>query len=73
MYHIFLENWYLYVSTFKFRGGTSLPNSYLSTPPEIPIHLGTSSLNWLPLASYFDIVKYTVVIFHNTISKAGMV
>ena len=30
---LFLENWYLYGSTFKFRGGTSLPKQNLSTPP----------------------------------------
>ena len=30
---LFLENWYLYGSTFKFRGGTSLPKPNLSTPP----------------------------------------
>ena len=29
----FLKNWYLYGSTFKFRGGTSLPKPNLSTPP----------------------------------------
>ena len=29
---LFLENWYLYGSTFKFCGGTSLPKPNLSTP-----------------------------------------
>ena len=33
MGHFFLKNWYLYGSTFKFRGGTSLPKPNLSTPP----------------------------------------
>ena len=40
MGHFFLRNWYLYGSTFKFCGGTSLPN--LSTRgggvPSISIH-----------------------------------
>ena len=31
---LFLENWYLYGSTFEFRGGTSLPKPNLSTPRE---------------------------------------
>ena len=30
---LFLENWYLYGSTFKFRGGISLLKPNLSTPP----------------------------------------
>ena len=33
MGRFFLKNWYLYGSTFKFRGGTSLPKQNLSTPP----------------------------------------
>ena len=33
MGHFFLKNWCLYGSTFKFRGGTSLPKPNLSTPP----------------------------------------
>ena len=33
MGYFFLKNWYLYGSTFKFRGGTSLPKQNLSTPP----------------------------------------
>ena len=32
MGHFFLKNWYLYGSTFKFGGGTSLPKPNLSTP-----------------------------------------
>ena len=32
MGHFLLKNWYFYVSTFKFRGGTSLPKPNLSTP-----------------------------------------
>ena len=35
MGYFFLKNWYLYGSTFKFRGGTSLPKPNLSTPREI--------------------------------------
>ena len=31
--YFFLKNWYLYGSTFKFCGGTSLPKPNLSTPP----------------------------------------
>ena len=30
--YFFLKNWYLYGSTFKFHGGTSLPKPNLSTP-----------------------------------------
>ena len=30
-----LKNWYLYGSTFKFRGGTSLPKPNLSTPRDL--------------------------------------
>ena len=33
MGYFFLKNWYLYGSTFKFRGGTSLPKPNLSTLP----------------------------------------
>ena len=33
MGYSFLENWYLYGSSFKFCGGTSLPKPNLSTPP----------------------------------------
>ena len=33
MGYFFLKNWYLYGSTFKFSGGTSLPKPNLSTPP----------------------------------------
>ena len=33
MGYFFLKNWYLYGSTFKFRGGTSLSKPNLSTPP----------------------------------------
>ena len=33
MGYFFLKNWYLYGSTFKFHGGTSLPKPNLSTPP----------------------------------------
>ena len=33
MGHFFLKNWYLYQSTFKFHGGTSLPKPNLSNPP----------------------------------------
>ena len=33
MGRFFLKNWYLHGSTFKFRGGTSLPKPNLSTPP----------------------------------------
>ena len=33
MGHFFLKNWYLYGSTFKFCGGTSLPKPNLGTPP----------------------------------------
>ena len=33
MGRFFLKNWYLYGSTFKFCGGTSLPKPNLSTPP----------------------------------------
>ena len=33
MGHFFMKNWYLYGSTFKFRGGTSLPKPNLSNPP----------------------------------------
>ena len=36
---LFLENWYLYGSTFKFRGGTSIPNPNLSTPPAYMIEI----------------------------------
>ena len=32
MGYFFLKNWYLYGSTFKFHGGTSLPKPNLSTP-----------------------------------------
>ena len=32
MGYFFLKNWYLYGSTFKFCGGTSLPKPNLSTP-----------------------------------------
>ena len=32
MGYFFLKKWYLYGSTFKFRGGTSLPKPNLSTP-----------------------------------------
>ena len=32
MGYFFLKNWYLYESTFKFRGSTSLPKPNLSTP-----------------------------------------
>ena len=32
MGHFFLKNWYLYGSTTKFGGGTSLPKPNLSTP-----------------------------------------
>ena len=32
MGYFFLKNWYLYGSTFKFRGDTSLPKPNLSTP-----------------------------------------
>ena len=32
MGYFFLKNWYLYGSTFKFRGSTSLPKPNLSTP-----------------------------------------
>ena len=32
MGHFFLKNWYLYESTFKFRGGTCLPKPNFSTP-----------------------------------------
>ena len=32
MGHFFLKNWYLYGSTFKFHGGTSLLKPNLSTP-----------------------------------------
>ena len=32
MGHFFLKNWYLYGSTFKFCGGTSLPKPNLSNP-----------------------------------------
>ena len=35
---LFLENWYLYGSTIKFRGGTSLSKPNLSYPPGIKIH-----------------------------------
>ena len=33
MGYFFLKNWYLYGSTFRFRGGTSLPKLNLTTPP----------------------------------------
>ena len=33
MGYLFLKKWYLYGSTFKFCGGTSLPKPNLSTPP----------------------------------------
>ena len=33
MGHVFLKNWYLYGSNFKFRGSTSLPKPNLSIPP----------------------------------------
>ena len=33
MVHFFFKNFYLYGSTFKFHGGTSLPKPNLSTPP----------------------------------------
>ena len=32
MGYFFLKNWYLYGSTFKFRGSTSLPKPNLSIP-----------------------------------------
>ena len=32
MGHFFMKNWYLYGSTFKFCGSTSLPRPNLSTP-----------------------------------------
>ena len=35
MGYFFLKNWYLYGSTFKFRGGTSLPKPNLSTPRDL--------------------------------------
>ena len=35
MGYFFLKYWYLYGSTFKFRGGTSLPKPNLSTPPPV--------------------------------------
>ena len=37
MGYLFLKNWYLYGSTFKFRGGTTLPKPNLSTPPGGPM------------------------------------
>ena len=33
MGYFFLKNWYLYGSTFKFRGGTSLPKPNLMSTP----------------------------------------
>ena len=34
----FFKNWYLYGSTFKFHGNTSLPKPNLSTPPGFHTH-----------------------------------
>ena len=33
--HFFLKSWYLYGSTFKFCGSTSIPKPNLSTPPPV--------------------------------------
>ena len=37
MSYFFLKNWYLYGSTFKLRGGTSLPKPTLSTPRDLDL------------------------------------
>ena len=37
MGYFFLKKWYLYGSTFKFRGGTSLPKPNLNTPLGLPL------------------------------------
>ena len=39
MGYFFLKNWYLYGSTFKFCGGTSLPKPNLSTPPDLDMEI----------------------------------
>ena len=39
MGYFFLKNWYLYGSSFKFRGGTSLPKPNMSTPPVLISHI----------------------------------
>ena len=49
MDYFFLKNWYLYGSTFKFCGGTSLPKPDLSNSPGVAddMHIHT-----LPLRKY---------------------
>ena len=42
--HFFLKNWYLYGSTFKFRGSTSPPKPNLSTPGGITDNENPSQL-----------------------------
>ena len=37
--YFFLKNWYLYGSTFKFCGGTSLPKPNLSTPRDLDMEI----------------------------------
>ena len=49
MGYFFLKNWYLYGSTFKFHGGTSLLKSNLSTPP------GAHSMCFLRRQKYTNI------------------
>ena len=53
MGRFFLKNWYLYGSTFKFRGGTSLPKPNLSTPRPLPIFKGDFGRKGYPFLRIF--------------------
>ena len=48
MGHFFLKNWYLYGSTFKFRGSTSLPKPNLSSPMD---HTHLDTHHWFLMQS----------------------
>ena len=86
MGHFFLKNWYLYRSTFKFCGGTSLPKPNLSYPPRIrscndpPFSMVKINIIWIwdTRNIYLHIIiwykhKATVCCMVNSILKLGHV
>ena len=56
MGHFFLKNWYLYGSTFKFHGSTSLPKPNLSPPGNVAGHI------LIPYVFFFNLCSRTWIL-----------